>query len=84
MQGECTKMGKALRAHSIPAVPHGFRSSFRDWAGELSGAAHDVIELSLAHAVANKVEAAYARSYLLELRRKLMRGWADYLKQGGV
>ena len=61
------------------AVAHGFRSSFRNWAGELSGAGYEAIERSLAHTVASKVEAAYNRTDLLERRRQLMQQWADYL-----
>ena len=61
------------------ALAHGFRSSFRNWAGELSGASHDAIERALAHEVGNAVEAAYYRTDLLDQRRPLMRAWADYL-----
>ena len=63
----------------LAAVPHGFRSSFRDWAEELSGASHNAIELSLAHAVGNQVERAYLRSDLMDQRRTLMEAWADYV-----
>ena len=58
---------------------HGFRSSFRDWAAEQSGASYDAIEMSLAHAVGNQVERSYYRSDLLDQRRPLMQSWADYL-----
>ena len=68
-----------LRDLGIAAVPHGFRSSFRDWCGECSDAPREVAEAALAHAVRNKVEAAYARSDLFERRRVLMQAWADYL-----
>lgn len=61
---------------------HGFRSSFRDWAAECTNAPHAVMELSLAHAVGNAVEAAYARSTLIEKRRALMEQWATYLEAG--
>ena len=61
------------------AVAHGFRSSFRNWAGEESGASHDAIERALAHEVGNSVEQKYFRSDLLEKRRALMQAWADYL-----
>ncbi len=63
----------------IPAVPHGFRSSFRDWAAECTDAPHAVMEAALAHVVRNKVEAAYARSDLFERRRVLMEQWERYL-----
>ena len=61
---------------------HGFRSSFRDWAAECTSAPHAVMELSLAHAVGSAVEAAYARSMLIEKRRALMVQWATYLEAG--
>ena len=54
------------------------RSSFRDWCSE-TGVAREVAEAALAHAVKSKVEAAYARSDLLERRRKVMEAWADYV-----
>ena len=53
-------------------MPHGFRSSFRDWAAEETDHSREVIEAALAHVVRNKVEAAYARSNLFERRRILM------------
>ena len=68
-----------LRKLDINAVPHGFRSSFRDWAAELTDTPHAVMEAALAHVVANSTEAAYARSDLFERRRRLMIQWADYL-----
>ena len=60
------------------ATTHGFRSSFRDWAGDETPAAHDVIEAALAHAIQNKTEAAYRRSDALGKRRALMDAWANY------
>ena len=65
------------------ATVHGFRSSFRDWAAECTQAPHAVMELSLAHSVGNAVEAAYARSSLIERRRALMNQWAAYLDEPG-
>ena len=70
---------KMLEYHRIAAVPHGFRSSFRDWAAEETEHRREVIEAALAHVVGNKVEAAYARSDLFERRRRLMDDWAAYL-----
>jgi integrase len=58
-------------------VPHGFRSSFRDWAGETRSEGREVAERALAHVV-HGVEAAYARSDLLERRRPLMQAWASF------
>jgi integrase len=60
------------------ATAHGFRSSFRDWCSE-KGYARDLAERSLAHAVQNKVEAAYHRTDLLEQRRPMMQAWADFI-----
>ncbi|CAE6819452.1 Prophage integrase IntA [Paraburkholderia haematera] len=60
------------------ATAHGFRSSFRDWASE-HGYACDLAERALAHTVANKVEAAYHRTDLLEQRRPLMEAWARHV-----
>jgi integrase len=57
---------------------HGFRSSFRDWASEATRHEHMVIEMALAHAVANKVELAYRRGNLLEKRRLLMDDWSEF------
>ena len=51
-------LSKLLKENHVGAVPHGFRSSFRDWAAEKTGYHRDVIEAALAHQVANKVEAA--------------------------
>ena len=73
-----------LKTLRIGAVPHGFRSSFRDWAAERTDAPHSVMEAALAHAVRDKVEAAYARSDLFERRRVLMEQWAEYLAGRGA
>ena len=61
-----------LKDLEIGAVPHGFRSTFRDWAAEETNHPREVVEAALAHIVQNKVEAAYARSDLFERRRRLM------------
>ncbi len=71
-----------VREQGISAVPHGFRSSFRDWAAEETDHPREVIEAALAHVVQNRVEAAYARSDLFERRRRLMDDWAGYLAGG--
>ena len=60
-------------------MPHGFRSSFRDWAAERTDHPREVIEAALAHVVRNQTEAAYARSDLFERRRRLMDDWMHYL-----
>jgi integrase len=61
-------------------VPHGLRSSFRDWCGE-NGYPRDLAELSLAHVVGSAVERSYRRSALVEQRRKIMDAWAAYCGQ---
>jgi integrase len=61
---------------------HGFRSSFKDWAAEETEFANEVSEMALAHAVGNKVEAAYRRGALKGKRRELMQAWADYVLAG--
>ncbi len=73
------KISKLVQELGIAAVPHGFRSSFRDWASEETDHPREVIEAALAHVVRNPVEAAYARSDLFERRRRLMNDWEAYL-----
>lgn len=58
---------------------HGFRSSFRDWAGELSTFPRELAEGALAHKVGDETELAYRRGDALEKRRKLMNAWANYI-----
>ena len=72
-------ISEMLRDLKIGAVPHGFRSSFRDWAAECSDAPREVCELALAHVNTNSIEAAYRRSDLFERRRALMEQWAGFL-----
>ena len=59
-------------------VPHGLRSSFRDWAHEHTEFPRDLAEQALAHTLESKVEAAYRRGDALERRRAMMQAWADY------
>jgi len=78
---EGSKVGDRPRwsdAEGRPVVPHGFRSTFRDWAGETRPEGQEVVERALAHTIRNKAEAAYARSDLLEKRRPLMVAWAEH------
>ena len=77
------RLRRMLRKLEIGAVPHGFRSSFRDWAAEETDHPREVVEAALAHVVRNKVEAAYRRSDLFERRRRLMGEWAAYLAGSG-
>jgi integrase len=69
-----------LRRMQIDGVTvHGFRSTFRDWASEVSGVPREVAEMSLAHTVGSNVERAYARSDLLDKRRALMKRWSMFV-----
>ena len=69
-----------LRRLEIPAVPHGFRSSFRDWCSEDMGEGYEIAaEMSLPHNVGNATRRAHARSELLGPRGTLMEAWADYV-----
>ena len=73
------QLRQLLQENGIAAVPHGFRSSFRDWAADETDHPREVVEAALAHVVQNKVEAAYRRTDLFERRRRLMDDWAAYL-----
>jgi integrase len=68
-----------MRRMEVAAVPHGLRSSFRDWVGEQTSFPREVAEMALAHAVGNAVEAAYRRGDLFEKRRLLMQDWCHFL-----
>lgn len=72
-------LSKPLRDAGVAGVPHGFRSSFRDWAAERTDFPRAVVEAALAHRVSDSVEAAYFRSDLFDRRRELMQAWSDYL-----
>ena len=78
-QLEEKQLRRMFQKHGIAAVPHGFRSSFRDWAAEETNHPREVIEAALAHVVQNRVEAAYRRTDLFERRRRLMDDWTAYL-----
>jgi integrase len=73
------KMVRLVRqlGHSDLTV-HGFRSTFRDWAAERTNYQNHIVEMALAHAVGDKVEAAYRRSDLFEKRRKLLEAWTGF------
>ena len=77
-------LSKLIKELGIAAVPHGFRSSFRDWAAQQTNTPREVVEAALAHTVRNTPEAAYARSDLFERRRRLMDDWAVYLDKQWV
>ena len=71
-------MTKLLRESGVQAVPHGFRTSFRTWCGD-TAVAPEVAERALAHAVRDKVQAAYDRGTLFARRRQVMDDWAAYV-----
>lgn len=78
--GQISDMGMTavLRRMNVDAVPHGFRSTFRDWAGECTAHSRDMAEQALAHTIPNAVEAAYRRGDMLEKRRHMMQDWAAF------
>lgn len=67
-----------MRRLNLDAVPHGLRSTFRDWAAETTSYPNEVVEMALAHAVGNATEAAYRRGDLFAKRVQLMEAWAAY------
>ncbi len=67
------------RTSKRPAVPHGLRSTFRDWVAERTNYPGDMAEVALAHRISNAVEASYRRGDMIEKRRKMMGDWAGYL-----
>lgn len=69
-----------MRRMEVNAVPHGFRSTFRDWVGEKTNYPSEVAEAALAHTLESKVEAAYRRGDALEKRREMMRDWAAFCR----
>ena len=71
-------MEMILRRMEVAVTVHGFRSSFRDWAGEETDFAREIAEAALAHVVGDATERAYRRGDALERRRKLMDAWAAF------
>lgn len=67
------------RVSKRPAVPHGLRSTFRDWAAEMTTYPGDMAEVALAHRISNAVEASYRRGDMIEKRRRMMSDWADFM-----
>src|SRR5207302_5135809 len=66
------------RMERSDCTPHGFRSSFRDWAAEKTNFPREVAEAALAHILENKTEEAYRRTDFFEKRRKLMEEWTAF------
>ena len=71
-------MTMAIRRLKKKVTVHGFRSTFRDWVSEKTDYSSEVAEMSLAHTISNKVEAAYRRGDLIEKRRALLADWESY------
>jgi len=69
-------------ASKRPAVPHGLRSTFRQWAAE-QGYPRDIAEIALAHFIGSEVERAYQRSDMLDRRKDMMTAWSMFLKGEG-
>ena len=76
-------LSKLVRELGIPSTVHGFRTSFRTWTQEMTNFPREVAEAALSHGIKDKAEAAYARSDVLEKRRKMMESWANYLASQG-
>ena len=72
------------RMNVTNATVHGFRSTFRDWAGDETSFPRELIEQALAHTISNKAERAYRRGTAIERRRELMEAWAAYLVRDNV
>jgi integrase len=72
-------LSAVMRRMEVDAVPHGFRSTFRDWAAERTAYPAEMAEMALAHTISDKVEAAYRRGDLFDKRRRMMDDWARFL-----
>ena len=71
-------LSAVLKRMKVAAVPHGFRSTFRDWAAERTNFPGELAEMALAHAIGSKVEAAYRRGDMLAKRANMMASWATF------
>jgi integrase len=79
--GANTLLEVVRAVHGASATVHGFRSSFRDWAGNETNFPRELAEHALAHSIGDKAEQAYRRGTAVERRRKLMDAWAAYCKR---
>jgi len=70
---------KIMQEYGVHYVPHGFRSTFRDWAGDETEYPRELAEAALAHVIEDETEAAYRRGTAIKRRRPLMQDWADYI-----
>ena len=76
-------LAKLMKDLSLEGVPHGFRSSFRDWCAD-TGVDRECAEACLAHTVGNQVEQAYKRTSMVDRRRPVMEAWAKYVERGAA
>jgi integrase len=81
---EAQRPGFVDRVNKRPAVPHGLRSTFRDWVAERTTYPGEMAEVALAHRISNAVEAAYRRGDMIEKRRRMMADWAAFLSGAKV
>jgi integrase len=79
-----TSLEAVLKRMGVDATPHGFRSSFRDWAGDATAFPREVAEAALAHIVGDQAERAYRRGDALDKRRHLMEAWHNYCAGGSA
>lgn len=77
-------LSAVVRRMEAPCVPHGFRSTFRDWVSERTSYPGDMAEMALAHTIGSKVEAAYRRGDMFEKRRRMMEDWAAFCAQPAI
>jgi integrase len=82
-EAEVTSGGTGFidRTSKRPAVPHGLRSTFRDWVAERTTYPGDMAEVALAHSISNAVEASYRRGDMIEKRRRMMADWSNFLSR---
>ena len=73
-------LSQAMRRMKVNAVPHGFRSTFTDWAAETTNHPQELREMALAHSLGDRTREAYQRGELFERRRQLMEDWANYIE----
>lgn len=71
-------MAQCLKRLDVDATVHGFRSTFRDWAGDCTSFPRETAEAALSHLVGDEAERAYRRGDALAKRRKLMDAWSSY------
>lgn len=72
-------LNQVMRRMEVAGVPHGLRSTFRDWVGEKTNFPSELAEAALAHTLTNKTQGAYQRGTMFDKRRAMMQVWADYL-----